>query len=73
MSNKVTILMENGRIVSQTQTQTDYWGYWETSVFLPIDIEGAAEITVAAGEGNNYGQATTRITVLPAPTPTPIP
>ncbi|WP_420645365.1 hypothetical protein [Candidatus Leptofilum sp.] len=69
----VSILMENGRVVSQTSFSTDYWGYWETAVTLPIDIEGLAEITVAAGEGDTFNESTTIIRVNPAPTPTPGP
>jgi hypothetical protein len=67
----VSILMENGRIVSQTSFTTDYWGYWETSITLPLDVEGLAEITVSAGEGDTFNESTTRIRVNPAPTPTP--
>jgi hypothetical protein len=69
----VSILMENGRVVSQTSFTTDYWGYWETAVTLPIDVEGLAEITVSAGEGDTYNESTTIIQVNPAPTPTPLP
>lgn len=69
----VSILMENGRVVSQTSFTTDYWGYWETAVTLPIDIEGLAEITVSAGEGDTFNESTTIIRVNPAPTPTPGP
>ena len=69
----VAILMENGRVVSQTSFTTDYWGYWETAVTLPLDIEGLAEITVSAGEGDTFNESTTIIRVNPAPTPTPGP
>ena len=69
----VSILMENGRVVSQTSFTTDYWGYWETTVTLPIDVEGLAEITVSAGEGDTFNESTTIIQVNPAPTPTPGP
>ncbi len=69
----VSILMENGRVVSQTSFTTDYWGYWETAVTLPIDVEGLAEITVSAGEGDTFNESTTIIRVNPAPTPTPVP
>ena len=69
----LSVLMENGRVVSQTSFTTDYWGYWETSVNLPIDVEGLAEITVSAGEGDTFNESTIRIRVNPAPTPTPGP
>jgi hypothetical protein len=69
----VTILMENGRVVSQTNFSSDYWGYWETSLILPIDIVGLAEITVSAGEGDTFNESTSRFRVNPAPTPTPGP
>ena len=69
----VSILMENGRVVSQTSFTTDYWGYWETAVTLPLDVEGLAEITVSAGEGDTFNESTTIIRVNPAPTPTPGP
>ncbi len=69
----VSVLMENGRIVGGGEAETDYWGYWEVPIFLPIDVEGIAEITVAAGEGDTYAEEVFRINVLPAPTPTPGP
>ena len=69
----VSVLMENGRIVGGGEAETDYWGYWEVPIFLPIDVEGIAEITVAAGEGDTYAEEVIRINVLPAPTPTPGP
>ncbi|NKQ35560.1 MAG: hypothetical protein HF973_08090 [Chloroflexi bacterium] len=67
----VSMLMENGRIVGGGATETDYWGYWELPLILPFDIEGLAEITVAAGEGDTTGETTIQVRVLPAPTPTP--
>lgn len=72
-SGSLSILMENGRVVTQATFTTDYWGYWETAVTLPIDIEGLAEITVSAGEGDTFNETTTIIRVNPAPTPTPGP
>ncbi len=67
----VSMLMENGRIVGGGETETDYWGYWELSLILPFDIEGLAEISVAAGEGDTTGETTIQVRVLPAPTPEP--
>lgn len=67
----VSILMENGRIVGQTTTETDYWGYWEATMLLPVDVLGLAEITVTAGEDETFAESQTLVNVLPAPTPTP--
>ena len=67
----VDVVMENGRIVGQTTTQTDYWGYWEATLLLPFDVLGLAEITVTAGEDETLSETTQVINVLPAPTPTP--
>jgi len=71
----VSVALENGRVISQGSTTSDYWGYWETTITLPIDLEGMAEITITAGEpdDDNYAETTTLITINPAPTPTPIP
>ncbi len=67
----VDVVMENGRIVGQTTSQTDFWGYWQASLLLPFDILGLAEITITAGENETQSQTTLIINVLPAPTPTP--
>ncbi len=71
----VSVLLDNGRMIGQSTTTTDYWGYWETEVTLPIDVLGAAEVTVAAGEQGkpNYAETETLITISEAPTPTPVP
>jgi hypothetical protein len=70
----VGVLLDNGRVIGQASTTTDYWGYWETTVTLPIDVLGSAEITVSAGEQDkgNYAETETLITISEAPTPTPI-
>jgi hypothetical protein len=71
----VSVLLDNGRMIGQSATTTDYWGYWETAVTLPVDVLGAAEVTVAAGEqgDDNYAETETLITISEAPTPTPLP
>lgn len=62
---RVSILLENGRIISETDSSTDFWGYWEQSIFLPIDIEGPAQVTVTVGEPDDpfYSQVSTTITI----------
>jgi hypothetical protein len=69
----LSILLENGRVIGQSSFTTDYWGYWETSVTIPLDVEGLAEITVTAGEEDTLSESTTLIRVIPPPTPTPGP
>jgi hypothetical protein len=68
-SVQVSVLLENGRIISQTNTVTDYWGYWELPVLLPVDIEGPAAIIASAGEpgANNYAETQALISIKPAP------
>lgn len=61
----VSILMENGRIISQETAPADFWGYWEFSVTLPPDVFGPAKLTVTA----NDASAEILINVDPAPTP----
>ncbi len=69
----VSILLENGRIVSQTPAHTDYWGYFELNVFMPPDIEGPAQIIAEYGEGDSFADGIGDILVVPPPTPTPSP
>ena len=69
----VSILLENGRIVSQTPAHTDYWGYFELNVLIPPDIEGAAQIIAEYGEGDTFADGIGDILVVPPPTPTPTP
>jgi hypothetical protein len=61
----VTVLMENGRIISQETASADFWGYWEFSITLPPDVFGPAKVTISA----NDAEAEILINVDPAPTP----
>lgn len=69
----VSVVLDNGRTISQAATTSDYWGYWEVSVNLPGDVVGSAQVTITVGdpEDDNYAETTTLITINPAPTPTP--
>jgi hypothetical protein len=71
----VSVLLDNGRMIAQSAATTDYWGYWETEITLPIDVLGAAQVTIAAGEqdAGNYAETVTLLTIGAAPTPTPVP
>lgn len=70
---RISIVMENGFILFEGTVETDFWGYWEQSIFIPPDVLGAAEITVATESDNSnvLAEAKTTITIEPAPTPTP--
>jgi hypothetical protein len=63
-----TVLLDNGRILTEGVTTTDYWGYWELSVYFLPDTEGQAFIHVAVGEPNTPGyiQAQSTIIIRPA-------
>lgn len=67
----VDVMMENGRIVGQSTTQTDFWGYWEAVILLPFDVVGLTEIIVSAGENQTLAETTLIVNVLPPLTPTP--
>ena len=67
----VSVLLENGLIVSQTPVTTDFWGYWETSLRLPTDVAGQAQIIAETGEGEDFADGITTISVILPPTPTP--
>jgi len=71
----VSVLMENGRIVSELSATPDNFGYWEMQVLLPFDVSGAAEITATAqdADGSTLAEARRLITINPGPTPTPQP
>ncbi|PIE81599.1 MAG: hypothetical protein CSA11_04495 [Chloroflexi bacterium] len=71
----VSVVLDNGRMVGQSTTTTDYWGYWETQVTLPYETLGAAKVSVSVGEQTqgNYAETETLITISEANTPTPVP
>lgn len=71
----IGISLESGRSIGQATVTADYWGYWEATFRLPIDIEepASAQISVLVGQAgdDNHAGANTLITINPAPTPTP--
>lgn len=70
----VSVLLDNGRIITESIIEADDWGYWELSILLPFDLEGQAVITAILGEPNDPdAQAEAFITIDPASTPTPGP
>jgi hypothetical protein len=61
----VSVLLENGRVLTEAVAQADIFGYWELSLFVPADAEGAAVINVSIGTPNesNYAQNQSEITI----------
>ncbi len=73
-SIQVRIQTEEGRIVSDNTAVTDFFGYWELQIILPIDVEGPAQISAIIGDfAGPQAESTILVTIEPAPTPTPIP
>lgn len=69
----LSLLLENGRIVEQKTVPTDFWGYFETTIQLPLDVEGLAQVVVETGDSDTFADDIRLITIFPAPTPTPGP
>ena len=69
----MSLLLENGRIVEQKGITTNFWGYFESSLQLPSDVEGLAQIIVETGDDDIFADDIRLIKILPAPTPTPGP
>ncbi len=66
---QISVLLENGRIIAESEISADFWGYWEHPVILPADVEGLAVITAVRGAPGDaqYAEAQTFITIAPAP------
>ena len=62
---KVTVMLDNGRILNEGVAAADQHGFWERSLFIPGDAEGSAQIIVSAGlEGTeNYRESSTSIVI----------
>jgi len=63
----VSILLDNGRILVETTTTSDFWGFWETSIVLPLDAAGPAQIFASLGSPSdpNFTQSQNAITIAP--------
>jgi hypothetical protein len=61
----ISMILENGRILTEAVARTDIFGYWEISLFVPEDAEGPAFINVLIGIPNeaDYAQNQTEITI----------
>lgn len=69
----LSVLLENGRIIEQSPITTDFWGYFQTIIILPLDVEGRAQIVIETGDDDIFADDIVLINIFPAPTPTPGP
>ena len=61
----VSILLENGRVLTEGVATADPYGYWEIELFIPLDASGPAQINVTIGtpSEDNYAQNQTLVTI----------
>ncbi len=59
----VTILLENGRILTEGVTTVNNYGYWEMELFIPNDVIGLAQIEASIGQSGDDSFAQEKITV----------
>jgi hypothetical protein len=61
----VSIMQENGRVLTEGVAATDLYGYWEIELFIPLDASGPAQINVTIGtpSEDNYAQNQTLVTI----------
>lgn len=69
----ISLLREDGVNLAQGSATVDSFGYWETTLNIPLNYTGIAQIVTAIGNPGqgNVAQAVITVTILPAPTPTP--
>jgi hypothetical protein len=46
----VSILLENGRLLTEGVAQVNDFGYWELELYIPEEIEGLAQIEAIVGQ-----------------------
>lgn len=67
---QVQVVLANGRIVANTTVQPDFYGYWETTVNLPVDLEGQVVVQAVMGAGDTPVASTQVVfTAVPGSTP----
>jgi len=55
----LSILLENGRLLTESVAAVDIFGYWELELFIPADASGPAQIEASFGEpgGDDFVQS----------------
>jgi len=59
----VSILLENGRLLTEGVAVADIYGYWELELFIPSDAAGPAQIEASVGERGSDEFADSRVSV----------
>jgi len=59
----VSILLENGRILTEGVATVNSYGYWEMELFIPEDAIGLAQIEASIGQSGDDNFAQEKITV----------
>jgi len=49
----VSVLLENGRLLTESMAIVDYFGYWEIELYIPSNAAGPALIEASFGERGN--------------------
>jgi len=60
---RITILSEDGRLVTEGITSADIFGYWELSLFIPVEAGGVTEIAAEIGDKDDDSYAEHRIVI----------
>ncbi len=59
----VSVLLENGRILTEGVATVNNYGYWEMELFIPNDVIGLAQIEASIGQNGDDSFAQEKITV----------
>lgn len=66
---KISVLLENGRVLNEGVAAADLFGYWELELFIPADAAGQALIEASIGDeaGEVYAQSQHIVTIETSP------
>jgi hypothetical protein len=59
----ISILLENGRLLTEGVAAADIFGYWELELYIPADAAGPAQIEASLGERGSDEFVQSKITV----------
>jgi hypothetical protein len=59
----ISIMLENGRLLTEGVAGVDIYGYWELELFIPADADGPAQIEASLGDRGSDEFFSSSITV----------